>query len=172
MDSGKLHKINVTYVSPRSGATQTATELVTANKLLEFFEKCKSALPHSGRAEIDRVTKRMPSMKNAKFPYKNVREGQRDFIKAAYRIIAKGAELLATAPTGTGKTVSALFPAVRAIGEGKCNKAFYLTPKATTAAAAKEAIEKMVESGAQIRAVTLTAKEKLCRNGLLCIDGR
>ena len=40
--------------------------------------------------------------------------------------------MLAQAPTGTGKTISTLFPAIKAMGEDKTSKIFYLTAKTIT----------------------------------------
>ena len=147
-------------------------EHVTHRKLSEFFTKCTTAIAVFARPEIERVTERIPSMKQMKFPYKSVREGQSEFVRAAYRTLARGGTLYASAPTGTGKTVSALYPALRALGDGKRDKVFYLTPKATTAAAAKECLELMASEGVLIRATILTAKEKCCQNNHVCRTSR
>jgi hypothetical protein len=96
-----------------------------------------------------------------KFPYPEIREGQNEFIKRAYRVLARGGKLFAGAPTGTGKTVSALFPALRALGDGRYDKIFYLTPKATIAEAVRDCLNLMTEKGADLRAVILTAKDGL-----------
>ncbi len=170
-DPEKKSHVCISYVSSRGEIGEVHTETVGVNKLLSFFEKCAEALPDHAKAEIERVTVRMPSMKDAKFPYREMRDGQKDFIKAAYRTIAKGGELFAIAPTGTGKTVSALFPAIRAIGDGRADKAFYLTPKTTTAKAAKECLELFSENGVKVRGIVLSAKERLCQRRLSCRDG-
>jgi Rad3-related DNA helicase len=111
-------------------------------------------------------------MKKARFPYGRVRDGQNEFMSLVYKNLTRGGTLYAAAPTGTGKTVSVLYPAVRALGDGKCDKIFYFTPKTTTAIAAKECIEDICAQGAVIRAVTLGAKERVCRRGVLCRDGK
>ena len=149
-----------------------AEETASSDKLIAFFNKCVSVLPLSARAEIDRVTVRIPSMKSVKFPYGTPREGQDEFIRTAYRTMARGGTLYATAPTGTGKTVSALFPAIRALGNGKCSKVFYLTPKTTTAAAAKECIERLCVAGAKIKAALIIAKDRVCTNGSVCKNAK
>lgn len=155
-------ELNYLYLNPETGEENESSELVPFNKLSEFFEKCRRALGIYARPEIERVTKRLPTMKTAKFPYERAREGQNDFIRAVYRNIARATSLFATAPTGTGKTVSALYPAIRALGDGRCDKVFYFTPKATVAAAASECIERFFEDGVLIRAIILTAKERIC----------
>ena len=153
-----------------SGEIKEEIHTVKRDKLEAFFNKCIGALTLSGRIEIERVTERLPSMKAAKFPYGTPREGQSEFIHEAYRAIARGGRLYASAPTGTGKTVSAIFPAIRAIGAGKCDKAFYLTPKATTTVAAKECIELFAKSGVFVRSVIIIAKDKICIHNRVCKD--
>lgn len=161
-------KLNFVYINSATCVFAESCESVTLTKLERFFEKCAVTIGIYAKPEIDRVTIRVPSMKNLKFPYKIVRAGQSEFVRKAYKSIARGGTLFATAPTGTGKTVSALYPAVRAMGDGRRDKTFYFTPKETTAAAAVECLELMAKSGAVIRAVKLSAKEKRCKNGLLC----
>jgi hypothetical protein len=111
-------------------------------------------------------------MRSLKFPYGKMRDGQAALVKATYRTIAKGARLFASAPTGTGKTVATLYPAVRALGDNRCDKVFYLTPKTTTAMAAKDCIELMSERGADIRAIVLSSKDRSCQMGRVCKNGK
>jgi Rad3-related DNA helicase len=165
-------KLNLAYVSSLTGERSEVSEEVGFDALERFFKKCESAVSVYAKPEIDRVTRRLSTMSALKFPYKSIRSGQDEFVRRAYRTIARGGVLCATAPTGTGKTVSALYPAVRALGDRRIDKVFYLTPKETTARAAVDCIELMRSRGADIRAVRLTAKEKLCKNRLLCRENR
>lgn len=160
--------IRFIYYSRASGESCEKQETVSLKKLDSFFNKCLIAVSIFAKPEVERVTKRLPSMKAVKFPYKNIREGQSEFVRQAYRTLSRGGSLYATAPTGTGKTVSAIFPAMRALGEGRVEKVFYLTPKTTTAEAARECLELFARSGASLRAVILTAKEKACAERHLC----
>jgi DNA excision repair protein ERCC-2 len=102
------------------------------------------------------------SIKELKFPFPAFRKGQRELAAYTYRAIAAGKKLFAQAPTGTGKTISTLFPAVKAMGEEKTSKIFYLTAKTITRQVAEEAFEKMRIGGLKIKTLTLTAKEKIC----------
>lgn len=165
-------KLNFIYTNSETEKYSEACEIVSLEKLERFFEKCAVSVSIYARPEIDRVTKRLPSMKNLRFPYKMIREGQGEFIQSAYKSISRGTTLFATAPTGTGKTVSVIYPAIRAMGDGKREKTFYLTPKDTTAEAAVDCLNLMAMSGAIIRAIKLTAKDKCCKNGRLCRENR
>lgn len=165
-------ELNYVYYNPETDECETVTEVAELSRLKKFFEKCVANITVWAKPEIERVTVRLPSMRKLKFPYEFVREGQSEFVRKAYKIIARGGVLYGAAPTGTGKTVSALYPAVRAMGEGLRDRTFYFTPKETTANAVIDCLRLMSESGAVIRGVKLTAKEKLCRNRLACRESR
>lgn len=109
-----------------------------------------------------RAEEALPSLKAATFPYSELREGQKDFIHEAYSSIKSGVRLFAQAPTGTGKTISALYPAVRAMGSELCDKVFYLTAKSSTSREAYNAVGKLFEAGAKLRTVAIGAKEQVC----------
>lgn len=160
--------LRIIYVNEVSGTSETAEESLDKRSIDTFFDKCADAVSIYAKPEIERVTERVPSMKAMRFPYAEVREGQDEFIRRAYRAIAKGNTLFACAPTGTGKTVSVIYPAIKALGDEKCDKIFYLTPKGTTAEAAKDCLELFCSSGAKIKAIILTSKEKSCPARLVC----
>ena len=89
------------------------------------------------------------------FPY---REGQRELAVSVYRTINRKKRLFIQAPTGVGKTISVLFPAVKAMGEGLGEKLFYLTAKTVAAQAARDAFDVLTRQGLRIKRVYLTAK--------------
>ena len=70
--------------------------------------------------------------------------------------------LFAQAPTGIGKTISTMFPAVKSLGEGKGSRIMYLTAKTITRTVAEDTVELLKEKGLICRNITLTAKEKIC----------
>lgn len=105
--------------------------------------------------------KRNASMQGLEFPFP-YRKGQKDIVGAVYRSILRKKQLFIQAPTGVGKTMSALFPSIRACGEGEAEKVFYLTARTITRTVAEEALQILREKGLCCKAVTLTAKDKLC----------
>lgn len=106
------------------------------------------------------VTKQLSSLR---FPFEGgPRQEQRDFIIDAARAIKGHKRLIVQAPTGTGKTIAALYPALKAVGMGEADKIFYLTGKTTTALSALNAIEIMKEQIPDLRAIHISAKEKCC----------
>lgn len=115
--------------------------------------------------------KRDQSIRSLKFPFENYRKGQRELAVAVYKTITNEKKSFIQAPTGIGKTISTLFPAIKAMGEGHISKIFYLTAKTITRKVAEDAFEKMRNSMAnfQFKSITLTAKEKICFNkGVSC----
>lgn len=143
-------------------------ESVSLSMAEAFFQKCLVRIRIFAKPEIERVTERLPSMRTLRFPYDSIREGQSEFVRTAYRTLSRGGVLYASAPTGTGKTVSALYPAVRALGDRRVEKVFYFTPKTTTAEAAIDCLSLMEKKGAKIKAIRLSAKDKCCTEGRIC----
>ena len=102
------------------------------------------------------------SIATLEFPHRGFRPGQRELAVAVYRTIRDGGRLFASAPTGIGKTISVLFPAAKALGEGRVEKIFYLTAKTVGRAVAEQALADLRAKGLRLRAVTLTARDKVC----------
>lgn len=104
---------------------------------------------------------RQESIQNLEFPFE-YRTGQRDIVVSVYKAIKQKQNMFIQAPTGVGKTISTVFPAVRAIGEGAVDKIFYLTAKTITRTVAEEAFRVLRENGLHFKTVTITAKDKIC----------
>ena len=103
---------------------------------------------------------RQDSKRRTEFPYP-YREGQRELAASVYRTIARKKKLFIQAPTGTGKTISTVFPAVKAVGEGLGDKIFYLTAKTMARTVAQKAFALLGRQGLRYKVITLTAKEKI-----------
>lgn len=111
--------------------------------------------------EFDWKEKRQASIRALSFPFP-YREGQKELAACVYRTICHKRKLFLEAPTGVGKTISTVFPAVKAMGEGKAERLFYLTAKTITRTVAEEAFLLLREKGLAFKTVLLTAKEKIC----------
>lgn len=96
------------------------------------------------------------------FPYAAYRSGQREMAVAVYKAIRDNDRLYVQSPTGVGKTIATLFPAVKALGQGLAAKIFYLTAKTSGRLVAEKTLEDMRQANLYLRSVTLTAKEKIC----------
>ncbi len=105
--------------------------------------------------------RREGSLRALKFPY-DYREGQKELAVSVYKALRMGRSLFIQAPTGIGKTLSTVFPALKAMGEGMGEKLFYLTAKTITRSVAEECFALLRDRGLYFSTVTITAKEKLC----------
>ena len=117
---------------------------------------------------LKRETEVRPSARDVVFPYEEIRDGQDELIRRGFSVIKQGKRMFAQAPTGIGKTVSTLYPAVCSFGRGMCDKIFYLTAKSSTAREAYHAAARLYEAGAHLRTVMLNAKEQMCCAGTGC----
>lgn len=104
---------------------------------------------------------RQESIKRMDFPFP-YREGQKELATYVYQTIYHKRKLFIEAPTGAGKTISTVFPAVKAMGEGLCERIFYLTAKTITRTVADDTVTLLRERGLQLKSVILTAKDKIC----------
>lgn len=168
---GSSNRLEINLYEPSTGRLSRRTETPTAHALDRFFARSAAAVALYAAPEIIRVRVRLPAMRRLAFPYPDVREGQEELMKAVYHALSAGGRLYACAPTGTGKTVSTLYPALRAMGQGKCEKVFYLTGKATAARMAADTAALLGRTGA-LRAILLASKERLCpEHGIPCRNG-
>ena len=144
----------------------------SAPELEQFLHKLLCQYAPWARRQLDWAARRSQSLAALPFPFAQYRPGQRALAGEVYRACRAGRDadhkggsrLFCQAPTGIGKTMSVLFPALRAMGEGSGEKLFYLTARNTTQAAAEDAIARLRTAAPELalRSVTLTAKEKVC----------
>ena len=108
------------------------------------------------------IEDRNKSITTLKFPFEKYRLGQRELAKACFNTIRERSVLFAQAPTGIGKTISTIFPAVKALGENRGERIVYLTAKTITRTVAEDAVKRLKDKDLCCRNITLTAKEKIC----------
>lgn len=104
---------------------------------------------------------RQASIRGLKFPFP-YREGQKELVTNVYRTIYHKKKLFLEAPTGVGKTISTIYPAVQAMGQGMGDRMFYLTAKTITRTVAEDTLALLRQQGLRFKSVILTAKEKIC----------
>ncbi|MBE6596432.1 MAG: ATP-dependent DNA helicase [Ruminococcaceae bacterium] len=155
----------ITYVNVDTGKIKYYNYDLEFEELKGFYRSLILKISRTAEFIKNREEEILPKAASLPFPYSELREGQELMIRECYRAIRHGERLFAEAPTGTGKTISALYPAVRALGGGYADKIFYLTAKSSTRREAFRAAEKIFESGAHLRTLVLTAKEQVCLCG-------
>jgi DNA excision repair protein ERCC-2 len=154
--------IHLTYYQLDTEEEKTFERHFTLAVLETFFSELTT--PYLGwmRKVQAWQVKRDQSIQQLDFPYENYRPGQRDMAVAVYQAIRAKDRLYVQSPTGVGKTIATLFPAVKALGQGLASKIFYLTAKTPGRLVAEKALDDMRQANLHLTSVTLTAKEKIC----------
>ncbi len=114
------------------------------------------------RQQLTRMNRLHKWAVDLQFPYPELHPTQRQMAEAVYKTAATGRVLLAEAPTGTGKTLASLFPAIKALGKTPVDKIFYLTAKTTGKHLALENLQLIATDATPLRTLELTAQEKAC----------
>ena len=145
------------------------TRNVTIHRASFTYAKLNQWMDQTCRTWIRHITRlsshlelRDASIASLNFPYENIRPGQRDFMHLVMRSILRKTPLFIEAPTGIGKTVSAIYPGLRALCEGLISGCIYATAKTSTRYVAAETLRLLRTQGLILRSVILTAKEKIC----------
>jgi DNA excision repair protein ERCC-2 len=154
--------IQLTYLDLDTGELTEFRDHFTITELSAFFEQTTAIYLDWLREHHHWCQRRDQSTHSLTFPFARYRPGQRPLAVAAYRALARGGRLFLEAPTGIGKTISVLFPAVKALGERKLERIFYLTARTSGRAVAEKACADLRRAGLRLRTLTLTAKEKIC----------
>jgi DNA excision repair protein ERCC-2 len=154
--------VQLTYMQVQTREVKRFARILSYQELEAAFLNASEIFAPYARLRLRHEKKRNLSIQVSGFPFKDYRKGQKKLAGAVYKTILDKNTLFASAPTGIGKTISTIFPAIKAIGEGLLNKIFYLTAKTMTRQAAEQAFRQMDESGLTLQTVTLTAKDKIC----------
>lgn len=153
--------IRITYVNLETEETKYFEEVLDCTQIESWFDGIIHELRKWGDFVFEHTEMRNESVSGLAFPYV-YREGQRDLAASVYKSIRQGKNLFIQAPTGVGKTISTIYPSVKAMGGGNVEKIFYLTAKTITRTAAQSAYNDLTECGLVFKTVTITAKEKIC----------
>lgn len=154
--------IRLTYIHQLSGREMIKNFTYTKDELESYVKKLIKDYLEFYKLIYNRIQKRNESASNIKFPFKEFRQGQRKFAKYVFGIALNGGTLFCEAPTGIGKTMSALYPSVKSFSTGYVEKIFYLTAKNSGKESAFNACNILHEEGLNASYIQLTAKDKIC----------
>ena len=150
------------YVSQDTLETLLIVKTISPEDLAEWFRDCCERYLSWANIQEQFRKRRDASLKALGFPFSSLRDGQRDLMETVLQALRQRTPLLAEAPTGIGKTMATLYPALKALLAHKGEHIFYLTAKTSTRQVAEQALDALYENGLVARAVTLTAKEQIC----------
>ncbi len=163
LEKGWVHaSLQLTYLELDTNEVFLFREETSREVLIEFLNETVDEwfawlLPH-----VDWIAQRNASAEKAPFPFTKFRAGQRELARSVYRAVQHKLNLFVEAPTGMGKTLATLYPAIKAMPVLSDGKVFYVTAKTPGRLAAQDALQKLRDAGVQIRSVSLTAKAKIC----------
>lgn len=161
--------IRLTYISQIDNSKKIHERVYKTKEIQSYIEGLIDIYLDFWKSEFDHEQQRNEFAKEIPFPYDSFRHGQREMAKYVYAIATKGGSVLLEAPTGIGKTMSALYPAIKGFAKGKISKIFYLTAKNSGSISAYDALTKLYEKGLVARDSTLVSKERICfRPGQAC----
>ena len=153
--------LQMTYCNLDTEVIKRFYEVLDFNFLSRWFQNLIIQFSKWAVFQLQWTKERNLGIKQVEFPFE-YRPGQKDLVTGVYRSILRDKKLFIEAPTGVGKTISTVFPTVKAMGEGIINKIFYLTAKTITRTVAEEAFSHLRKQGLFMKVVTITAKEKIC----------
>ena len=153
--------VQMTYCQMETEEVKRFQYSYQSNELKTWFDEVIRQYEKWAKFQIEWRKARNTSIKGIEFPFP-YRKGQRNLAVSVYRTILRKKKLFIQAPTGVGKTISTVFPAVKAVGEELGEKIFYLTAKTITRTVAEQAFETLREQNLKFKVITLTAKEKIC----------
>ncbi|MDX2445690.1 MAG: ATP-dependent DNA helicase [Desulfobacterales bacterium] len=152
----------LTYAQLHSKATWEIQRTFSRKDLQEFVAPLISRLVRRTEDIRHLQNLRDQSIGSLKFPFEECRRGQQRMMEEVYQAIVEGDQLLVQAPTGIGKTLAVILPALKALSQGKIDRMFYLTARSTGKQVAEEAFGILMDKGLRLKTLTLTAKEKIC----------
>ncbi|MCR8848875.1 ATP-dependent DNA helicase [Rossellomorea sp. SC111] len=153
--------VELTYIEVESERTKSFKQTYSIEELERIVYETLVAYTPFATVILTNEELKMKSVQDLIFPYPSYRKGQKKLAGAVYKTVSESKSLYANAPTGTGKTISTLFPTIKAMAEGN-SKWFYVTAKTITRTVAEEALQLLEKEGLAHRTVTITAKDKIC----------
>ncbi len=156
--------VQLTYCNLETEEIRRYTRQYTIIELRQWYEALMEQYRRWAVFQVEWKKIRQDSIRQVVFPFP-YRPGQKELAAGVYRSILRKKNLFIQASTGVGKTISTVFPAVKAVGEGIGERIFYLTAKTITRTVAGEAFDRLAEQGMRFKRLVVTAKEKICKCG-------
>lgn len=160
--------LTLRYVSITSFDSFENTYEMSYEEALKYWEEILGEYAAFAKTLLDYQNSLLDSAAQIKFPFDSIRPGQKEFMKKALLALNSGEAFFVEAPTGIGKTVSVLYPAIKGLVKNRYDQIFYLTAKEATRGVAEATLNAMRKSGLIIRSITLRSKEKMCPFGPDC----
>ncbi len=158
---GERVVVRITYASMTTGEVRQIERTYDMPEIEDrFFSLLEKASRWAGwRVRHDELRER--SLSTLAFPFEP-RDGQREIMDATVTAIHEGARLYVQAPTGSGKTVATMYPALKAMGAGEISRIAFLTAKTMTRRSALECLDLFGGQRLAANVLVMTARDKIC----------
>ena len=153
--------VRMTYCNLDTDEVKKLEQLYTYTELKEFFDGVWNLYKRWAEFEYDWIQSRNANILDMTFPFE-YRDGQKKLIATVYKTIVDEGTTFIEAPTGSGKTISTLYPSIQALGRGLLEKIFYLTSKTITKSVAIDTFQLFHDHKTPLKVVSITAKDRIC----------
>ena len=153
--------VQVTYCNLETEAIKRFKNSLTKEEITSWFAELMRQYGKWAEIEVKWKQIRNDSIASMTFPF-SFRDGQDELMQRCGNAYRNGNYLFMEAPTGCGKTITTLYPAIQSIGRGEVNRIFYLTAKTITRTVASDTLKLLRRNALKIKSIVLTAKEKIC----------
>ena len=155
-------EVKVTYIHPDSMSSKSFSETLTRNEILQFFNETCTHFATFIRSVLQRIKQRNASAVRQDMPFETVEDAQINLARRVYMSIRDHEDLMFEAPTGTGKTITTLFPAVKAMGSEHTDRVIYTTARTTGQRIVHETMKVLSDNNEHLRSIVITAKDRIC----------
>lgn len=154
--------VQLTYYNIDTKQQRELLQKYTKQELEQFFSELTSNYLAWAEVIYDWQKSRDLSLSSLEFPFAGYRAGQRQMAVESFRVIRDAQQMLVQAPTGIGKTMATIFPAVKSFSEETIRKIFFFSARTTGKELAKSACVALQKNGAKLKTLVITAKDKIC----------
>ncbi|MHA1448806.1 MAG: ATP-dependent DNA helicase [Candidatus Hodarchaeales archaeon] len=140
---------------------------VKNSNMSKFIDERLETIVSAWKEQKEFFQKRASNAIKISFPFSSYRPYQEEVINKVEECLINRKSLMISAPTGIGKTISVLFPALKySLANGK--RIIYVTPKTTQQKLVIETLNLFKKQRLGFTCVELQAKEKSCVNNVYC----
>lgn len=164
-------RVRLTYVHSQTQQEWPRDEQWQRQDLLDLLVAALTEYDHWLTLRLAHQRQRNDALSALAFPFPEMRAVQRTMAESVYKAQALGRPVLIEAPTGTGKTLAALFPSLKALTRGHSDGLYYLTMKTTGQKAVLDSLALLNLPEPTLTTLTLGAKERLCLSPDTPCDG-
>jgi DNA excision repair protein ERCC-2 len=168
-ENRKSVELALVYYDTGRDKETVLTETAKADELWQELETLCGLYKAWAEQEEHHREQRDALLANLRFPFPDFRPRQRQLAETVYKNSVKAGTLLLEAPTGLGKTLGTLFPALMAMPAARQDRLYYLTCRNTARQLALDAVDRLRQAQNELqpwplRTLELVSKDDACEH--------